>query len=171
MKFPAFVVSGRGMASKLRRDDVTHLSQNLGITLVPGSMNLVCHQPVWLNTTKSIYRNEQGHFYWNAQLNGYPVLVSRWSGSCPVHVLEVYSEEHLRSRFALNDGDAVSIEIPDETVDLDATRSILNRVIWNLVWRGREALAYRDGRYLKAIGHWRVHRCLGRIYHNPRRIL
>ena len=163
-KIQAFVLGGRGIASEIRADETQEISRKFGLSLINGSLNLISKSPVWLDTDRAIYTNGNGHFYWRASLNGIPVIVNRWIRRCPVHIYEVFAEEHLRSRFGLVDGDAVTLEISNDIVDKERNSSALNRLVWYLAWRGRERFAYRDGFYTGLAFHWRIYKLTGRAY-------
>lgn len=168
LEFRCRVASGRGLAARLRTEDIKDIENSLGIPLIGGSLNLVSRKPVWLDSGKAVHSNLGGHFYWRASLNGEPILISRWSGSCPVHIYEAFSDKHLRSHFGLNDGDIVTLQIDTDIVNT-ASGSHFNKLTWYAVWYGREKLAYRDGIYSSLIGHWRLRNIVKRITHNADR--
>ncbi len=114
VELKATVVSGRGLAGSLRAADVAELSKRQEIPLVDGSLNLVLSSPIWLDASRTVYVGETGHFYWQAELNGIPIVLNRWS--CPAHILEAYSTTHIRSKLNLEDGDRVTLSIPLNTV-------------------------------------------------------
>lgn len=145
MLLRAKITSGRGWASQTRADDVETLGAIYGGKFVDGSLNLIGSKPVWLKARSAIYRNGS-QMFWRASLEGTPVVLNRWA-SCPAHVFEVFATVHLKSAFGLKDGDAVSLEIPDEAVSR-SDASLLNMVIWHLFWKFREKQFYRDGIYL-----------------------
>ena len=142
-KFTAFVLRGRGNASKDRSAEIRELSQQFGISLINGSLNLVGESPVWLDSRKAIYTNGRTHFYWKCHLNNIPVILNRWSEGCPVHVYEIFSEEHLRSKLGLSDGDSVVLEISPDIIDREKDSSRLSQIVWYLTWWRREQRVYR----------------------------
>lgn len=158
------VLGGRGNASRDRSVDVKELSERLSISLIDGSLNLAGTIPVWLDPEKAIYTNGKSHFYWKAHLNRCPVILNRWSTGCPVHIYEIFSEEHLRSKFGLSDGDPVVLEISTEIIDGERDSSILNRLVWYLVWWRREQLAWQDGIYSGFLRHRVIRRMTRRVY-------
>ena len=83
---------------------------------------------------------------------------------CPAHIYEISAPEHLRTKFGLVDGDAVTLEISNDIIDKERNSSALNRLVWYLVWRGRERFAYQDGFYAGLAFHWRIYKLTGRAY-------
>jgi len=146
----ATVTSGRGIATKERASDVLQISKEHNIPLINGSLNLTSKKPLWLEPEHAIFQKD-GHAYWPAWIEGVPILINRWSGLCPVHVFEVFAGEMLREKFNLNDGDTVTISLPQKYQSLKRGVSLRDRLVWYAVWRGREQHIYRDGRYLRLI--------------------
>jgi len=157
----AHIIAGRGLAKERRAGDIKKISEKYGLSLTDGSLNLISKSPLWLDTQTAIYTNGEGHFYWHGDLNGTPVIVNRWVWSCPAHVFEIFAEDHLRSKFDLSDGDPVELELSAECIDQSRNRSLLNRFIWTLAWRGRERFIYQDGIYRGFIFLRYIHKLLG----------
>lgn len=148
-----FVAAGRGLASSMRASDMERLAQIQGRTFFKGSLNLISKQPVWLNTTTADYATENGrHFYWNATLNGIPVVINRWAGA-PAHVFEIFAEEKLRTKLQIDDGDPVALSIPQAIIHAEKSRSLRYQTSWFLCWRGREAKIYTDDSYCTLLNH------------------
>lgn len=145
----AVVVTGRGMAAKLRSSDTTELSKLLGLTLVSGSLNLVAKKPLWLNSKLAVLSTEQGHLYWKATLEGLPVIVNRWKGDCPAHIYEIYADVRLREALNLHDNGKVRLSLDELIVDNHTSKSFLHIISWCLTWRYREKKYYRSNEYLK----------------------
>jgi hypothetical protein len=144
------VASGLGLAKKLRCKEIEYLSDLIGSDLVKGSLNLVADKPLWLNNKTVIYSTEEGHMYWQAVMNGVPVIVNRWRGDCPAHIYEIYATTMLRSELGLVDGDIVCLDLDKRIVDLNTTKNIKHIVTWYLIWFFRKHLYYRSNKYL----HW-----------------
>ena len=158
------MLSGRGIASVQRSRDIARISSKFAIPLINGSLNLAATSPVWLDTRQAIFAGEDQHFFWPARLNGVDVFLNRWTSTCPVHIFEVFSTEHLRSKFGLTDGDSVTLEISGALVDPVSSSSWRSILIWYLVWRGRETHVYRDGIYRKAALSRKIHGTTWRAY-------
>ena len=156
--------NGRGLASKIRSRDLDDIWNNFGIFLIDGSLNLISKSPLWLNSHKAIYFNGKGTFFWRAYLNDFPVIISRWAGGCPAHIYEVYSDQHLRSKFALKDGSICILSFPLDSVDERKTSAFKNRAVWFLTWRGREHFVYRDCAYKTLVWHPYVRRWTHHAY-------
>jgi len=137
------VCSGRGRASLERCHDVARLSALSGRSIFPGSLNLVTRRPVFLDTRAAVYCNGMW-CYFAGQLAGKPVFVNRWVGS-PAHVFEIFSDTHFRSELGLHDGSVVHLCIADDNVVTDVPA--LRKLLWLLIWRGRETWFYRREAY------------------------
>lgn len=148
----AIVVSGRGIAAEGQDNDVAALSDLLGTKLVSGSLNLVARKPLWLNAQAAILTTEEGHLYWRATLDDYPVIINRWQGGCPAHVYEIYADKRLRKKLELNDGDHVCLSL--DKSDVDNGKSFLCVLSWFLTWFLREDMYYKNDKYL----HWVTHK-------------
>lgn len=144
----AIVVTGRGIATDWRESETAALSNELGIVLVSGSLNLVADKPLWLDSKLAIMSTEQGHLYWRASLNGWPVIVNRWKRDCPAHVFEIYADTRLREKFNLKDGDQVCLSLDKSIVDIDKSGSFTYLASWYLTWFCREKAYYTNDKYL-----------------------
>ena len=160
----ARVFSGRGVSSTMRARDVAHIASTYSIPLRNGSLNLAATSPLWLDTRQAIYVSEDQHYFWPARLNGFDVILNRWASTCPVHIFEIFSVEHLRSKFGLADGDSVMLEVSRTLLDQVSSCSWRSALIWYLVWRGRERHVYRDGLYRKAALSRTIHTTTWRAY-------
>ena len=134
------------MASSLRSEEIAKLSKLRGLDLLNGSLNLVGTSPVWLDTCHALYSSGKGNFYWEACLEGIPIILNR--GGFPAHIFEVFSENHLRSVLNLQDGDVVTISIPLEIINAKENARLRNRMIWYAVWSRRETFYYKSDGYL-----------------------
>lgn len=146
MRLPAAVIRGRGWASTDRAEEVAALSAIEGVKFVDGSLNLIAGVPVWLAPDSAVYRNGS-QVFWRASLDGLSVMIGRWTSGCPAHVFEIFAGVRLRDALNLQDGDIVNLDIPDEIVSSPGP-SLRDRLIWNLFWKFRERLIYRDGFYM-----------------------
>ena len=147
----AIVVSGRGMATKLRSHEIAELSLLVGTTFVSGSLNLVAKKPLWLDSRIAIYSSNDGHLYWPAFLEGVPVIVNRWKWDCPAHIYEIYANTKLREALKLDDGDEVHLSLDKSILDSKRNRSKVNIISWYLIWFCREKLYYSSNKYLEWI--------------------
>ena len=147
VELKAIVMSGRGLATTLRAEDIAQLSKLQGIALKHGSLNLVGRAPVWLDTSCAIYSSNENIFYWHASLEGVPIILNRWRG-CPAHVYEIFSENYLRTMLNLRDGDVVTISIPLNIINSKENARRRNRLIWYMTWSRRGELYYKNDRYL-----------------------
>lgn len=147
----AVVVPGRGIAAKARAPEVEALCRIRSTSLVSGSLNLVSKKPVWLDLNTAFFASEHSrHFFWDAWLNGTPVILNRWIG-CPVHVFELFAQDRLRVKHNLRDGDEVTLTLPISSISSPNMSCLKNRLVWYLVWRGREKHYYIDGWYTKCL--------------------
>ena len=160
----AKVVPGRGNASRERQSDLQQLSKLLQKSIVPGSLNLSCHSPIWLDTKRAIFSNGRYHYFWQASLNGLPVIVNRWIGSCPAHIFEIYADTHLRSTFQLCDGDYVRLSFNSDLLDKAMSMSGWSRLVWSVLWKWREVEYYRDGLYYRTVLQRRIRRFFWRAF-------
>lgn len=149
------VVPGRGQASRVRARDIEDVSAARELPLVQGSLNLISEQPLYLRMEQAFF-SVDNHAYWDAKLDGVPVILNRWRG-CPAHVFEVFSDRHLRSALSLTDRSRVTLSIPGQTVDISRSRSLCNRLIWYGIWRGREEFFYAGEKYVRLLRHRFVH--------------
>ena len=138
----AFVITGREIAATARASDISQILREHKVRLIDGSLNLISNHPLWLDPQAAFFSKER-RYYWFATLNGSPVIVNRWGG-CPGHVFEVFSADHLRTRFRLSDGDPVLLEFPVEILDATKNSSFRKLLKWYLVWSKRERLYYRS---------------------------
>ena len=154
LRIPTFVTSGRGLATDVRRDDVDKLSELYGFRFVNGSLNLLSKRPLWLDPSSAIYRSGLCIF-WDASLDGLPVVVGRWLSGCPAHVFEIFAAQKLRDELALRDGDRVTLDIPRNVVSSDQS-TFRAKTVWALFWKFREGQVYRDGKYRKLVSSPRI---------------
>lgn len=150
------VVSGRGWASEDRTEDTKVLAALEGHPFVEGSLNLIASRPVWLDAESAIYKRGT-HIFWRASFGGLPVVIGRWLSGCPAHVFEIFAEVRLRETLNLRNGDAVTLQIPEKSVDL-SEESWVNRMVWGVFWRFRERLVYRDTIYTMLVSSRLVRR-------------
>lgn len=140
------VLSGRGKAAAHIKEDFEEFCTATGQEFLPGSLNIALDQPLFLNAETAISVSEGDRLLWQATLFDQPVWIYRFPHA-PLHVVEVLSTEHLRSRFDLEDGQSVPLSIAATDV-IDTT--LRQRVAWALLWKGRETWSYRrDGYYMR----------------------
>lgn len=155
-------LQGRGAAKRVRAADIERLSALKGVKLVCGSLNLVARQPTWLKLENAFHAAGE-HHYWDAEINGLPVILNRWVG-CPAHVFEVFSAVHLRSALGLGDNSPVVLSFPRAHVDHARSGALVNLFVWYALWRWRERLYYAGERYLGMLRHPCLRRCTRRAF-------
>ena len=142
------VCSGRKLAGQHLARHYEQLSDRLGASPQPGSLNIALTRPLKLSSVNGVRLGQDGHrMIWSAHLNGRSVLLYRWQG-CPLSVVEVISDAHLRSELRLTDGASVALEICCDDLERIGVRAWLG---WVLLWKWRSRLYY-TGNY----GNWIV---------------
>lgn len=137
IRFTGIVTSGRNLAKKHLREE-PDVEKNLGVTLFPGSMNVLLTKPMKMNLQTAIITPKRA--IQPCQINGVPAYAHRWP-DCPLHVCEILHPEKLRDKLGLKDGDRVTITFDKsaiERVDWATTWA------WLLFWKGREKTYYTD---------------------------
>lgn len=141
----AIVADGRGRATRQLNPLSDRLASVLGAPVRPGTLNLVLDRPALLDPHEAIPLDQWGkRSVWTAELEGRPVLLHRWRG-CPLHIVEVVSDQPLRLMLGLETGGSVSIEMP--LSPLSSSR----RIVWSLLWAGRRNRFYSDDRYVRSV--------------------
>jgi hypothetical protein len=149
------IVSGRGLASSLRQREIADLAVIAGREIVPGSLNLIAPDPVYLKRDAAVLVRGI-HMFFPATLGDVPVFVHRWRGA-PAHIFEIFAAQHLRSHLGLRDSDTVALAMPGEAIDHHRTACIRHRLSWALVWKLRERLFYSHDPYATWVQtRWRV---------------
>jgi hypothetical protein len=159
---PAFVVSGRGITTARRAEDVSLINEMHNLQLIDGSLNLISKTPVYLNSETAFLRGYCS--FWFAAIRDVPVVLYRWAG-CPAHVFEVFADRHLRTALGLHDNSRVILEVPSTCIDRVKTSDLMFRAAWYLRWRGRESLFYRDAWYSREITRHLRKTFFWRAYH------
>ena len=146
------VVSGRGQASLRLAESAAELESITNESLVPGSLNTILDRPVWLAPERAIAFSGGRWLLWRGWLEGNPVWLFRWS-IAPLHVVEILSSTHLRSKFNLRDGERIRIKM-----DIDQLRPIpwFARAAWALIWSGRRTWSYTNDTYYYFVRPWGV---------------
>lgn len=149
------VASGRSQARVIMNEKSRELRALVGVDLQPGSLNLVLEEPLRLVTEKSVRFDRDLRYLWKAQLVGSerPVWIYRWRG-CPLHVCEIVSPVHLRTDLGLADGDRMTLIIEAEVIGRVGQ---LARVVWSLLWQGRQHHYYGSESYRRAVYFTRLH--------------
>lgn len=119
------------------------LAKATGQTLYPGSLNLLLSRPVRFARPAAI-RFARNHCVWPATLNGQPVWLCRWA-TAPLHVVEVLATEHLRSQWALNDGDRLELHLAAALLE---PLPVIDRLVHTVVWAGRGRWYYAADSYV-----------------------
>ncbi len=144
------VASGRGNAGPelhaLRRE----VEAIVGEPIFPGSINLILNAPLRLRAGAARTFDDGKRMLWPATFNGIDVWVYRWR-SCPLHIVEVVSAIHVRSYFQLADGDRVTLGL--DAALIEGLRAV-DRVIWAMLWLGRERWAYSAEPYFRRVENW-----------------
>lgn len=156
------VLRGRGAATRVRAAEIEQLGALKGAALVSGSLNLVAREPTWLKIESAFFAARE-HHYWDAEIDGVPVILNRWRG-CPAHVFEVYAAVHLRSALSLGEDSTVCLSIPQAHVDATRTGTLGNVLAWYALWRWRERLYYSGERYIGLLRHRYLRRYTGRTF-------
>jgi hypothetical protein len=135
------VSAGRGRATCHIGEISGDLEAILGAPPAPGTLNVVLGRPVEFDPDKAV-ATPGNRYFWRIEMNGFPCLAYRW-GSCPLHIIEVVSDRHLRTELLLSDGAAV-------VVTLEHARPIpLKRLLaWAALWGFRQRLYYTSDRYV-----------------------
>lgn len=135
------ICSGRALASQHLAQHCEQLSELLGGSPQPGSLNIILPKPLNLSTESGVWLGQDRHrMVWQAQLEGHRILLYRWSG-CPLSVVEIISDVHLRSKLKLEDGDTVTINICRNNFDNIRWRTFLG---WLILWKWRTSLYYKN---------------------------
>lgn len=134
------VVSGRGVATGYLDPFARDLKELTGNDLFPGTMNVVLDRPVRFSESHAVKFDLDRRLIWPATLEGVSVFMYRWA-ECPLHVLEILSEVHLRRLLCLSDDSTVELVCEDKIVSPLSRKEAL---IWRILWRGRERAAYDD---------------------------
>ncbi len=136
------IISGRSNAKEQVADWNTYFYEILGKRFYPGSLNIVMKEPLFLDTNKAI-KFADNRYLWVGMVDSEPVYIYRWS-SCPLHVIELFSEIKLRDYLKLNDGETVCIKIPYEFV---SQSMVIKSIAWGVLWKKREAWYYANQYY------------------------
>lgn len=148
VKVEGRVCRGRALAGRHLAEHAEQLSQLLGASAEPGSLNIALLRPLRLSSASGTWLGRDRHrMAWDAQLNERKVLLYRWQG-CPLSVVEVISAEHLRTELQLKDGALIALRIRQGDVENVGVRAWLG---WVLLWKWRSELYYK-GNY----GSWTV---------------
>src|SRR5690554_6844017 len=142
VKVEGRVCSGRALASDHLAQHRVQLSRLLGVDPQPGSLNIVLSQPLKLSAESGVWLGQDKHrMVWEAYLDEYRVLLYRWHG-CPLSVIEVISDLHLRSELEFTDDASVTLTICRNYLEDIRVRALLG---WILLWKWRAPLYYKSG--------------------------
>jgi hypothetical protein len=109
----ALVVSGKGTSgekgpkSTSKADELCRVT---GLKKVPGSLNLLTSRRVWVRRRAGRVWSA-GRLYPARVFENYVVANVRGSYGANPRLFHIYSDEHLRSRYSLRDGDALPLQI------------------------------------------------------------
>jgi hypothetical protein len=115
----AHVLAGRSTALGIQKSGATERDDEVrtqtGIDKVPGSLNLVADRRIWLRRRAGI--EWSGGLLYHGRVDGVPVafnvLGGFADGACHFYV---YANRHLRSELGLDDGDVVTLDVPERAV-------------------------------------------------------
>lgn len=140
------VLSGRGKAKSELGHYFEKIKENTGKSFTPGSLNVVASCPIRLKESTAFYTD--GHrMLWDAKLNDTPVHIYRWKHA-PLHIFEILSSDHLRSKFGLEDKDKVNITLNDSDV---VELKLFEKCIWYFYWIRRECFYYESDAYYYSV--------------------
>lgn len=144
------VASGRGLGRTYLAAHATELDRLLGLTLYPGSLNVLLKRPVRFRQDRAISVDNGLWYFWPGRLNGREVWLYRWKRA-PLHVIEIVAPVNLRSQLELDDGDVVDIDTDENHV---SAVSLSARCAWATVWLGRSTWYYSSDRYYHRTAKW-----------------
>ncbi len=147
------VSSGRALASQHLVWHTAQLSKLLGANPQSGSLNITLPRPLKLSAKNGVRLGQGKHrMVWNAYLNERNVLLYRWQG-CPLSVVEIISDVHLRSELNLVDDALVELKICRDNVEKIRSREWLG---WVLLWQWRTQLYYKSDyeKWIVSVQHY-----------------
>lgn len=136
---------GRGKASKSLKDRLQHLDLPMDVaeSLLSGTANLVATQTLYLDPKGNLLNGQLTEFrIWPAQLMGQNVYVIRWVHARS-HIFEVIAPFRVRECFP---GDSPTLTLRLRKRDI-VSPTLRERLVFNLIWRGRESFYYRSEIY------------------------
>jgi hypothetical protein len=148
------VIAGRGKASVELAPLADAIEAVLGERPCPGTLNVILSAPLLFDLQGNVLARRQ-RYLWPVEIDGTPALAYRWK-HCPLHVVEIVSSLHLRSRLHLSDGNGVKLRFRR---DLVAPLPALNKAAWTLLWGVNGALYYSSDRFTRFV------RRLGPLWH------
>lgn len=145
---------GRGRASKTLKDRLQHLDLPVDVaeSLISGTANLVATQALHLDQKSNLLNGQSTEFrIWPAQLMGRNAYVIRWVHARS-HIFEVIAPFRVRECFP---GDSPTLTLRLRKRDI-VSPTLRERLVFNLIWRGRESFYYRSEiyRFLSAGIEW-----------------
>ena len=158
------VTSGRGLATGSLAVAREQMADMLGARPYPGTLNILLRRPVEFCPLRALRPDNYPlgrHSFWRGKVLGRNCLLFRWP-FCPLHVVEVISDRHLRSAFNITDGTKVLINCDDA-----APVGFVNNICWTLLWAGRRRNAYTSETYQRHL--WSRVRLLARKAGQPQR--
>jgi 2-polyprenyl-3-methyl-5-hydroxy-6-metoxy-1,4-benzoquinol methylase len=148
------VSSGRGKGAAFVERHANQIRQALGEHdgIARGSLNVVLKRPILLRDETAIktHFDKLLRLDWPGRLNGVDVWLHRWESS-PLHILELLSAAHLRTRFGLSDGDEIEIEA--RVCDIAGIPNGA-RLAWAALWFGRRKWCYTHEAYRGPAQRW-----------------
>ena len=137
------VISRRGNAKAHISAEIDEFEAATNEKIIPGSLNVILSAPTLFseNTVRACSNGKR--LLWPAKIRDKNVWIYRFPHA-PLHVAEILSDEHLRSRFELKDGDQVHLEV---SPDMRVPMSIRQWCAWQLIWRGRARWSYHNDLY------------------------
>ena len=136
MRFEGIVTSGRGWAGPFMRQRSSEIAEFLGEPPFAGSLNLILSKPVEFNSSLAYELDGGERQFWPVSLGEVTCLAHRWA-RCPLHIVELVSHLHLRSKHNLQDGNVLVVDTSD-TVPVAWHRL----AAWQLLWWGKRHKYY-----------------------------
>jgi len=143
MQVKGTVTSGRNKAAAHIAVISDKIQPVLGGAPFVGSLNVILSKALEFAPSALVLSVDGNRHFWQIELNCVPCLASRWTG-CPLHVIEVISDCHLRTYFNLTDGDTVTITVSRQNL---SNLPFERRLAWLVLWGFRRKLFYTSDRY------------------------
>ncbi len=132
-------VSGRGYGVDMVATHQEKITENLGVTPYPGTLNVVLDKPYLLKNADQL--DAKGKLFGvRGWIGDVPCLLYRFNYT-PMHVLEVIAPVHLRKTLDLIDGQQIKISVSEDNF---LTPSIWRNRFWELFYKDRLEAYYDD---------------------------
>lgn len=121
-----------------------------GITVFPGTLNVLLKEPVFLDLSLADFQIEQTWFVFQAKINGHPCHIFRFP-KCPDHIFEILADIKLSDFLPVFKGGEVNIKIDKKYLKKNTKFSCL---FWLLFWSGRRNAYYNGNLYPFFVGKY-----------------